>query len=80
MTLYEFIGMNEPEQAEAVWNGVFIADREDKKYRIILYAIDEFYVEVFYDKKSNEIKRFRPFATLQLLNPYLDKIDLNGKF
>lgn len=41
MTLYQFIGMNESEQAEAVWNGVFIADRETKNYRILLYSIDE---------------------------------------
>jgi hypothetical protein len=42
--------------------------------------MDEFYVEVFYDNISNEIKRFRPFTTMQLLDPYLDKIDLNGEF
>ena len=80
MTIYEFIGMNESEKAEAVWHGVIIANREDKEHRILLYTMDEFYVEVFYDNISNEIRRFRPFTTIQLLDPYLDKIDLNGKF
>lgn len=80
MTLYDFIKMKESDQAEAVWQGVFIENRETKEYRILLYAIDEFYVEVFYDNITNEIKRFRPFTTLKLLEPYLDKIDMNGIF
>jgi hypothetical protein len=80
MTLYEFIGMDESDQAEAIWSGVFIGERETNNFRILLYSIDEFYVEVFYDDISNEIKRFRPFTTLLLLEPYLDKIDLNGMF
>lgn len=63
MTRYDFITMNESNQAEAVWNGVFIADRETKEYRILLYAIDALYVQVFYDNICNQIKRFRPFKT-----------------
>ena len=80
MTLYDFIKMDEPEQAEAVWDGVFIAEREYKEDRILLYAVDEFYVEVFYNKVTNAINRFRPFTTVRLLDPYLDNIDLTGKF
>ncbi len=34
MTLYDFIALDEQEQAEAVWNGVFIADRQDQEHRI----------------------------------------------
>jgi len=48
MTLYEFNAMDEMEQAEAVWDGVYIADREDIEHRILLYQLDNFYVEVFY--------------------------------
>ncbi len=46
MTLYDFIALDEMEQAEAVWNGVFIADRKDQEHRILLYQVNSFYVEV----------------------------------
>jgi hypothetical protein len=38
------------EQAEAVWDAVFIAGRENEEHKILLYQIDAFYVEVFYHK------------------------------
>jgi hypothetical protein len=49
MTLYDFIAMDEMEQAEAVWNGVHIADREDEEHKILLYQIngdESFYVVI----------------------------------
>jgi hypothetical protein len=52
MTLYQFNALNEIEQAEAVWDGVFVGDREDEEHRILLYQIDSFYVEVYYDTPS----------------------------
>lgn len=38
MTLYQFLQLGEAEQAEAIWDGVFIDDREDEKPRILLYG------------------------------------------
>ncbi len=79
MHLYNFIALDEQEQAEAIWSGVFIADREDEEHRIPLYQIDSFYVEVYYHKELNVIRRFRPFSSIEELQPYLDKIDIIGK-
>jgi hypothetical protein len=39
------------EQMEAVWDAVFVADREDNEHAILLYQIDAFYVEVYYNKE-----------------------------
>lgn len=80
MTLHEFNQLDEMEQAEAVWDGGFIADREDSEHKILLYQIDAFYVEVYYHKEYNVIRRFRSFSSTNELDPYLDKINLNGKF
>ncbi|MEO7834804.1 MAG: hypothetical protein ABIR50_05755 [Ginsengibacter sp.] len=80
MTLYEFKQLDETEQMEAVWDAVFVADREDREHRILLYQIDAFYVEVYYNKEYNDIRRFRSLSSTDQLQPYLDKIDLNGKF
>lgn len=74
MTLYQFLAMNEMEQQEAIWQGVHIADREDEEHKILLYQIDSFYVEVFYHVEYNCIRRYRPFASTDLLEPYLEKM------
>ena len=77
MTLYEFNQLDEMEQAEAVWDGVFIGDREDAEHKILLYQIDSFYVEVYYHKEYNVIRRFRSFSSTDQLQPYLEKIKIS---
>ncbi|KAA9038734.1 hypothetical protein FW778_14415 [Ginsengibacter hankyongi] len=80
MTLYEFNALDEMEQAEAVWDSVFIADREDSEHNILLYQRDAFYIEVYYHKEYNVIRRFRSFSSTEQLNPYLEKMKLKNKF
>lgn len=76
MKLKDFINMDEMEQAEAIWDGVHVADRDDGEYKIILYQIDSFYVEVFYHKEHNVVKRYRPFSDPKELDPYLNQFDI----
>ena len=78
MTLYEFLALDEMEQAEAVWSATHIGEREDEEHKILLYQIDGFYVEVYYHKEYNVIRRMRPFASIDQLEPYLKKVDLSG--
>ena len=80
MTLYEFKTLSDFEQAEVVWNGSLLAHREDGYFRILLYQVDSFYVEVYYRKERNILSHFRPFAATRELDPYLEQIDLSGKF
>jgi hypothetical protein len=76
MTLEQFQLLDEARQAETIWEGSFIADREDEGYKILLYQVDAFYVEVFYDKASNAIQRHFAFSSTDLLEPYLEKIKI----
>ena len=69
-TLYEM------QQAEAIWSGVHIADQEDQEHKILLYQIDSFYVELYYHKELNVIRRFRPFNSVDQLQPYIDQINI----
>jgi hypothetical protein len=71
MTLYEFRSLTEEQQAEAVWNGVFLDLRAYLGLNILLYAIDEFYVEVYYSPSLNKIEGLRPFRSTKPLEPYL---------
>lgn len=50
------------------------------EHKILLYQIDGFYVEVYYNKEHNDIRKFRSFSSTNQLDPYLGQIDLTGKF
>jgi phage gp29-like protein len=77
ITLYDFHGMNTQEKADAIWQGQYISSRIDGESTVQLYNLGSFYAEVFYDAKSNEIKKIRAFKTTQLIEPYLSNIKLS---
>ena len=77
MTLYQFNALDEMEQAEAVWSGVHLGERQDEEHSILLYQIDSFYVEVYYHREYNVIRRIRSFSSLDQLAPYLSQIDIS---
>lgn len=79
MTLYEFNLLDEMEQAEILWNAPCIDGREDAEHKILLYQVDRFYVEVYYHKEYNVIRKFMSFESTDQLEPYLQKIDLIQK-
>lgn len=58
------------EQAEGVWSGKFLMFKHEKEHTVLLYKIDEFYSEVFYDREYNSIRRLMPFKSNKLLKPY----------
>jgi hypothetical protein len=80
MTLYQFNEFSDLEQAEAVWEGTLLGHRSDGCYRVLLYQIDSFYVEVYYHTTANTILRFHSFSTTRLLDPYLHQINISEIF
>jgi len=52
------------EQVENVWSGKYIATKHDKIHDILLYQIDAFFVEVYYHREKNKIRKFEPVATV----------------
>lgn len=78
MTLSEFRALNETEQKEAVCEGVHIGTRYDEDHDILLYQIDAFYVEVYYHRECEVIRRFRSFRNTEQLTPYLRQIDISA--
>jgi hypothetical protein len=76
MTLYEFTNLNDYEQACAVWNGQYITDRVDGDMSLLLYSVDDFFVEVIYEGEHNKIIVFNSFIARNLLDPYLQSIEL----
>jgi hypothetical protein len=73
MTPEQFYELDEMEQAEVIWEGKHVADRQDKDHHILLYKIDDLFVEVYYSKEHNVIVKFNAFSKNELLDIYLPK-------
>lgn len=72
MTLYDFNALDEKSKSEAVFStGTFVDDREEPPFKIQLYRLDHFYVEVYYDPLQNRVNQYRAFRALGQLAPYI---------
>ena len=77
MKLYEFTRLSEEEQYNTTWNiGVMVDQFIKDGIAINLYAINEFFVEVYYDQSNNTILYKKHFKQGELLDKYLNKIKL----
>ncbi len=77
MKLYEFSRLTEEEQYNAVWDiGTLVDQYFQDNVVMNLYAINEFFVEVYYDSASNKILYKKHFKHGELLDKYLNKIKL----
>jgi len=57
--------------------GVYIANRVKDQYILLLYQIDSFYAEVFYDYQEEQIGYIRTFNSTEELKPYIKNIDIS---
>jgi hypothetical protein len=79
VTLYQYNQLTEDEQANTVYQqGVLISLRYSARHRILLYQVGPFYVEIYYNPRKSCIDQFKSFDNLELLAPYLEKINLEG--
>ncbi|WP_035671732.1 hypothetical protein [Flavobacterium sp. 83] len=77
MKLYEFSRLSEEEQYNTTWQiGVLVDQFIKEGIAINLYAINEFFVEVYYDQKNNKILYKKTFKHGELLDKYLNRIKL----
>ena len=77
MHFFDFVLLNEDEQLEMLWyNGEQIGRRKDREFLILLYQVEGFYVEVFYNTKYKEIEKYLSFECTDKLEPYINHIDL----
>lgn len=78
MKLLDFNLLDEAEQvALLLAEGVLVAERFYKEFTILLYQLQEFYVEVYYHKTYEVIQGFRSFENLSALDPFLANIDIS---
>ena len=61
-------------------DGAYLMLRKTKNLKVELYALYNFYVEVFYNKTDNEPLYFKSFECGRNLNIYLEAIIIDGIF
>jgi len=66
----------EDQQSELLKAGVYLAEREDGPFRIMLYQLDGFYVEVFFFNLYNKVAFLQSFTETDALHPYLSQVDV----
>ena len=76
MKMYEFRQLSKEEQANVTWAGVFLDVRTEDDLYILLYYVDEIFVEIYYSSATNEIVKLRPFKSSKPLQPYLDNMEM----
>ena len=79
MVLNHFNALPKKAQQEVLLaQGTFLSERADGPFRIMLYQLDGFYVEVHFFNLYNKVAFFSAFDTLEALEPYLEAIDVSG--
>jgi hypothetical protein len=79
MNMYQFNCLDEVRQIELLWSaGVLIGSRQEGLYKILLYQIDSFYVEVFYQYFQGKMVKLTSFTDTEQLKPYLDAINITA--
>ncbi len=79
MLLHEFKYQEKQKKQQLLFdNGVFLASRFIKDYQLVLYAVDSFYVEVYFDLEHQQIGYIKAFSSTDDLMPYLDSIEISS--
>ena len=79
MTMYDFQLLPEQEQIDRLYQfGVYIGKRKEAFSIILLYQFESFYVEVHYRKYRSHVIKLHCFESTELLDPYLEQIDVEN--
>lgn len=78
MTVNQFDSINLEEQRQVVLlKGEYLSSRETTCFAVNLYAVEGFYVEVFFWKRNYELAMVRSFDSVEKLEPYLEEIEIS---
>lgn len=79
MTAQQFNILNEDIQHKYLLiRGECIASRETEDHCILLFQMDNFYVEVYFDKECDEIIHSRTFEDIGELQPYFAQVEIHN--
>lgn len=77
MTLMEFQDLTESEQVNTLYReGVYVGKRKQGRFKVLLYQLESFYLEVFYSSYRRHIYKIRCSDSTAMLDPYLEQINV----
>ncbi len=75
MQLSDFIFLDEAQMKTIVLHeGVLVAKRRSSDYLVLLFQMDDFYVETYCNMQNKAVSEYRVFRNVNALDPYLDNI------
>lgn len=78
MTFQQFRSLPKDLQRKVVKHcGVFLFGRTGVGVNVMLYQIESFYVEIYFDEKMSEATHIRSFEETRHLDPYLRMVDVS---
>jgi hypothetical protein len=64
MKIDDYYELDELEQCEELWDrGTFLAHRDEKDFRYMLYSLHGFFVELRYNKEHNLLTGLRAYTS-----------------
>lgn len=77
MKQIDFELLNKEEQIEVMYQkAVYLGKRRSGKTTILLYQLESFYIEIYYLKYRQIIRKIHCFDSTDYLGPYLEKVDV----
>lgn len=74
MTLVQFNILPSFTQLSLLWRkGVYVAKRIEDHFSVMLYQLQSFYVEVYYDENETEVEKIYGFSDTEELSQYLQQ-------
>ena len=78
VNINEFNELSTDEKAWHLWHGAnFLHVYEKPGYRINLFHLNNYYIELWYNIQGNKVEKIRAFKSIQLLEPFLATININ---
>ena len=78
MQLQDFSELEQIAQQEIVLDeGIYLSSRMHLDYTVLLFQLDNFYVELFYPKDKDKCVIIKGFENTDELEPYLKRINIS---
>lgn len=78
MKLQQFRSASKEVQEKMVKvEGVFLMERKSLGVSVLLFQVDGFYVEVFYNTATNSVSFIKSFEDMDGIEAYLERIDIS---
>lgn len=80
MRLDEFQHLSEVSKGVAAMNGKYLAKRDIAGFAVVLYAVGDFYAEVYQHYLTNAVAYIDGFKDTERLLPYLETINVRIRY